>query len=171
MGFQGRWAINLPERQSFEVFENLEAALRRWRRSKKDRLLWMDAIRITQVGLEERRQQVLQMRTIYEQAQQVFIWFGEVAEGGRAGMKRLSYWSSWGVHTLYWWANRRQGHPIRRDCSSSKALQANNDALKEQEFGEISQILDRPWWRRVWIVQEIVLARNAIFLCGPDEVH
>ena len=42
--------------------------------------------------------------------------------------------------------------------------------LKEQELGEIGQLLDRPWWRRAWIVQETILARSALVICGPDEV-
>jgi hypothetical protein len=27
---------------------------------------------------------------------------------------------------------------------------------------------ERPWWRRVWIIQEVVLAREAVMLCGAD---
>lgn len=38
------------------------------------------------------------------------------------------------------------------------------------EVGELAQLLDRQWWRRVWIVQELVLAKNAVIMCGPDEV-
>lgn len=38
------------------------------------------------------------------------------------------------------------------------------------EVGELAQLLDRNWWRRVWIVQELVLAKKAALLCGPDEV-
>src|SRR5437016_4543605 len=26
--------------------------------------------------------------------------------------------------------------------------------------------LPRPWWARIWIIQEFVLARNAIIICG-----
>ena len=38
------------------------------------------------------------------------------------------------------------------------------------EVGELAQLLDRKWWRRVWIVQEVVLARTAVVMCGLDEV-
>ncbi|KAK4095837.1 HET-domain-containing protein [Parathielavia hyrcaniae] len=27
---------------------------------------------------------------------------------------------------------------------------------------------ERPWWRRVWIIQEVVLARQAVMLCGDN---
>ena len=105
---------------------------------------------------------------VYEQAKQVVIWLGELSSGGRVGMERLKYWSLWTYHT--WKQNREHGHPIKRLQSSSIGIQATANALKEQECGEISQLLDRPWWRRIWIVQEVVLAKKAVVHCGPDEV-
>ena len=84
------------------------------------------------------------------------------------GIKRLNYWSSWTVQT--WKKNRELGHPIRRDLSGSIGWQTTANLLKEQEYGEISEILDRSWWRRVWIVQETVLAKQAVLRCGTDEV-
>ena len=152
----------------FFVLENLDAALRSLRHARKDRVLWVDALCINQQDLDERRQQVQQMRAIYEQAQKVIIWLGELGDGGRVGIKRLNYWSSWTVHT--WKKNRELGHPIRRDYSSSIGWQVTANLLREQEYGEISEILTRPWWRRVWIVQEAVLAKQAVLRCGTDEV-
>ena len=38
------------------------------------------------------------------------------------------------------------------------------------EVGELAQLLNRKWWHRAWIVQEVVLARKAVIMCGPDEV-
>lgn len=38
------------------------------------------------------------------------------------------------------------------------------------DFERIWQLFcQRPYWRRVWIVQEVVLARKAVVLCGSDE--
>ena len=34
----------------------------------------------------------------------------------------------------------------------------------------MAQLLDRKWWRRVWTVQEAVLAKKVVIVCGPDEV-
>ena len=36
--------------------------------------------------------------------------------------------------------------------------------------GPVAELLDRPWWRRVWVVQEAVLAREIIIQCGPDPI-
>lgn len=39
--------------------------------------------------------------------------------------------------------------------------------VRALELGELAQLLDRKWWRRVWIVKELVLAKKAII---PGEV-
>jgi hypothetical protein len=59
--------------QIFPVFENLFAALQRLRHLSKARVLWIDAICINQKDIQERQEQVLLMRQIYEQAQQVVV--------------------------------------------------------------------------------------------------
>lgn len=35
----------------------------------------------------------------------------------------------------------------------------------------ISKLLNRPWWQRVWVVQEFVLAQEAILMCGKDALN
>jgi len=32
------------------------------------------------------------------------------------------------------------------------------------------EILHRPWWKRLWVVQEVSLARSAVLLCGSQSV-
>ncbi|KAF3765070.1 hypothetical protein M406DRAFT_242811, partial [Cryphonectria parasitica EP155] len=34
----------------------------------------------------------------------------------------------------------------------------------------ISQILKNPWWTRVWVIQELVLARQVVMCCGPHSI-
>lgn len=32
------------------------------------------------------------------------------------------------------------------------------------------KLLERPWWDRVWVLQEVILAKKAILCCGPKSV-
>lgn len=98
----------------------------------------------------------------------MIIWLGEPGDGGRVGMKRLDFWSAWTVHT--WKKNRELSRPIRMDMSSFIGWQTMSNLLAEQECGEMSEIPDRPWWKRVWIIQEAILAKQAVLRCGTDEV-
>jgi hypothetical protein len=60
----------------FFTRENLEAALRRLRLKERPRILWVDALCIDQINIEERNAQVGLMRDIYKGASRVLIFLG-----------------------------------------------------------------------------------------------
>lgn len=33
------------------------------------------------------------------------------------------------------------------------------------------KLLERPWWQRVWVLQEVILAKNVILSCGPQSIE
>lgn len=164
----------LVNSQHFPVFENLFVALLRLRQTSKPRIVWIDAICINQAknheAVREREQQLLLMRQIYEQAQQVLIWLGDTGIGERIAMQSLANISgSFSVRMKVWNTERKfgLGKGLRDRVSQSVSGEWDARAL---EVGELAQILYRKWWRRVWIVQELVLAKKAVLLCGLDEV-
>ncbi|KUJ09719.1 HET-domain-containing protein, partial [Mollisia scopiformis] len=59
-----------------EIRVNLWLALVHLRRTKEERLLWIDAICINQADLEERSEQVQIMAYIYSRAKRVLVWLG-----------------------------------------------------------------------------------------------
>lgn len=61
---------------TLQVTTNLEVALRHLRYSNKVRVLWIDAIVINQIDLDERTEQVALMGDIYSKAASVRIWLG-----------------------------------------------------------------------------------------------
>lgn len=69
------------EGRPFEVTANLESALRHMRDPKRRRRLWADAICIDQGNNKEKSQQVSQMGSVYEHAQNTIIYLGESTEG------------------------------------------------------------------------------------------
>jgi hypothetical protein len=160
--------------QRFPIFENLFAALLRLRQTYKPRTIWIDAICINQSmaqeAVREREQQILLMKRIYEQARQVVIWLGDTGIGERIAMQSLANPSgSFSLGTKIWKTERKFGLGKGLKSRMSQGLSGEWDP-KALEVGELSQLLDRKWWRRVWIVQEVVLARKAVIMCGPDEV-
>lgn len=46
-----------------------------------------------------------------------------------------------------------------------------NSRLTTREIFAIPRLLRRPWWSRVWVVQEVLLAKMLIFKCGHAEVR
>lgn len=105
-------------------------------------LFWIDQICIDQSNTGERNHQVMRMSQIYEDASCVYSWLGAEADNSDEAMDFIE-----------------------------KLSQPRNDTWPHLNFTDSKQnvigaLLDRPYWRRLWIVQEVVLARRVIVLCG-----
>ncbi|KAM7199115.1 heterokaryon incompatibility domain containing protein [Rhypophila sp. PSN 637] len=161
--------------QQFEVRENVFAALRRLRHPKKPRTLWIDAICINREDLTERAAQVLLIRQIYSQASQVCVWLGELGDAGIVGMQMLqkkvvgtsNTWSKFKMIDRDW------GKPMswgRKVIKGSTALVEKGNVEEEFSLGEVRELLSRPWWRRIWAVQEAVVASKIVLMCGDETV-
>lgn len=64
--------------ENFLVTSNMEAVLRRLRHRENARSLWLDAICIDQINIEERSLQVTLLRDIFLDSQAVLVMLGEV---------------------------------------------------------------------------------------------
>ena len=156
--------------QHFKVHENLFAALLRLRRYWKPRLIWIDAICINQEDVREQEQQILLMKQIYGQAQRVVVWLGEPGIGeGLAVQSIMKPGSSLLLTAKIWKTERKFGliKGVKNRMSRYMRDEWDSTALRK---GEVAQLLDRKWWRRVWIIQEVVLARNIVIMCGRSHV-
>ncbi|KAK9420200.1 putative WW domain-containing protein [Seiridium unicorne] len=162
--------------QDFLVRENAAAALRHLRQTRKTRSIWIDAICINQADNgknSEKSTQLPLMTRIYEQAEQVCIWLGELEEGSDVAMKsmkggrwvpRTMSWTGWKVE----WRHGGLLLPVRERFKSGHAVLESSHRAIEMEFGEIREILHRPWWTRVWIMQEAIVARKLVLICGEQ---
>jgi hypothetical protein len=69
----------------FQVTKNLESALRYLRRPEQERRLWIDAISINQLDLDEKSEIVRHMYVCYNHAEQTIIWLGHEDENTGLG--------------------------------------------------------------------------------------
>ena len=130
------------------VTVSLDAALRHLRGRWTRRTLWADAICINQNDPEERGQQVRLMRDIYSSATCVRVWLGDSNERTKDAFEWLT--------TLYGFIKLRSKKPLLERIS----------VMDEPILDHISDLLSYPWWRRIWIVQELLLAQSAMVHCG-----
>lgn len=42
--------------------------------------------------------------------------------------------------------------------------------IKVELLEDLIQLLRRPWWRRIWVLQEVILAKHVTVHCGPRSV-
>lgn len=141
--------------QHFHVTKNLDSALRRLRYRQSERRLWVDAICINQEDLQERSVQVQRMWAIYGLASRVVIDLGEETVHSRMGMNLVKNMAA-------------------LDVSDKENvlgfLQSSVNFPHRSSWRAVRDIFDRPWWRRVWIVQEVAMATDAIVLCGRSDL-
>ncbi|KAH9206467.1 heterokaryon incompatibility protein-domain-containing protein [Leptodontidium sp. 2 PMI_412] len=130
------------------VSETLGLALK-YLRFEEERFLWIDAICINQDKDDERSSQVAMMSLVYAAATKACVWLGEDDVESTMAIKF-----------------------IREDINQLK----NFDSLcKDQQHApkwrSLLMLMQRPWFSRRWVVQEIVLAKNALVYCGPDKIE
>ncbi|KAE8454201.1 hypothetical protein EG329_005126 [Mollisiaceae sp. DMI_Dod_QoI] len=165
---------------SIYITKNCEAALRRLRDLNSERTLWVDAICINQGNDGERGHQVGIMRDIYSHATQTLIWLGEASKG-RNKETNLP------VSTVFLEFLGQMASEIRdlkdtnKDPTSSaqyqKFLHQIDVGSKDPSPTSFSlrrglwSIARRRWWKRLWVVQEVALAKSATLICGPQTAN
>lgn len=143
-----------------KVGRNLESALRVLRDKQPVRIgykLWIDALCINQQDKGERGQEVKRMHRIYKDACAVVVWLGPEADESDKGMSLI--------------------HSLSRACETGKdralgdSLREHPELLGKGSWRALSRILDRTYWNRLWILQEVALGgHQTAILCGQEAV-
>jgi hypothetical protein len=153
---------------TFFVTLNLATALQGLRNSPEfggKRTLWIDAICINQGDVNERNHQVAQMQEIYSGAQEVIVWLGpadSTIELAMSFIRELCEHLS--EHKIFFEDNvDLMDYTL---ASLDHALQKVTTNLYQQKWCAVVEMLLKPWWTRVWVIQELASARRAILQCG-----
>ncbi|KAM5347745.1 hypothetical protein ACJ41O_007569 [Fusarium nematophilum] len=147
------------------VTSNLYHALYCLRRTDEDQYLWVDAVCIDQNDHGERNHQVGQMRRVYEEAEKVIIWLGRTTDGIDLLLDTVNL------------LDRRVRAKSRRRSDWCETAQSEWRSLVVEMGGEdaplyqlrkraLQELLLRPWFRRIWVVQEATSARSARIACA-----
>ncbi|KAH8726023.1 heterokaryon incompatibility protein-domain-containing protein [Phaeosphaeriaceae sp. PMI808] len=134
------------------ISENLYLALLHLRK-RGVTTLWVDALCIMQDDLAERSQQVAQMKDVYKKASMVFVWLGESNELSERAFDKL--------HNL-------AEHLDWDGVVPKRHFGGNPMEPQHEKWEAISEILYRPWFRRIWIIQEVLSAPHVLMVCGKD---
>jgi len=148
------WGIQFPKQTVFcqnppsilKVTQNCYGALRRLR-TDSVRCLWIDAICINQEDNNERSAQVQIIDRVFARASRVIVDLGEETLGSRLLFNELA------------------------EAEQSKKLTGKytrpwpNDRI----IHELECLYRRPWFSRVWVIQEVVASPNVRIMCGTYE--
>lgn len=128
----------------FSVRQNLWDALHYLRKHCPDTSYWIDAVCINQNDIDERNRQVRIMHHIYFRAQTVVVWLGKTYSQYEALVPQL-----------------------RRLCHMNARIEETTPESTPEPTQTGSSVRDLAvelcndgYWKRLWIIQEIGLARE-----------
>jgi hypothetical protein len=154
-------------RRSFFVTVNLFEALNTMRAIDEDRIFWADAICMDQNNLEEKSEQLTLMSRIYGEASSVCVWLGS-----RLVIKPAV------VDPTVWPPFEQAEKVVDLNAAFHLMSKIRNldfatvveDKTLCNEWEAFVGLVSASWFRRRWVVQEIVLARSAELHCGKNRI-
>lgn len=143
------------------ITQSLYDALKTLRRPSASRLLWIDQICINQSDLQERSNQVRLMRLIYNRANLVVAWLGKEDEYTATAFQLID-------------------EIVTKHVSPEVSLKADPEAIWDKramdamslphcpsfEWEALTKLFERTYSRRIWVVQEVVVASRVMVRCG-----
>ncbi|OAL51769.1 hypothetical protein IQ07DRAFT_586122 [Pyrenochaeta sp. DS3sAY3a] len=148
-----------------------------------EKLIWIDSVCINQNDTSEKSTQLRYMWGIYKFAEEVLAWPGGAEDGGDLAMELLfdisfalitkeitgrtpvylptssveflpgnSVEFLPGTNTTLW---KKSRPPLPRDFQ-----------LDRERWGALARFLNRSWWNRAWVIQEIVAAGKLTICVG-----
>lgn len=161
----------------FLIGENLHDALQQMRLAIQPRTLWADAICINQKDPAEKGFQVPLMAQIYRGGRRTLVWLGQADQWTEMVFDavkndvRLVYGGSTQIYT--------ETPPARKSAArvpfTNDRLMAWTQLLLKARreirlHKAVYSVLGRQYFKRAWVVQEIVLSPHVWVMCGRHEV-
>lgn len=130
---------------------NLNAALRELQGEADDVILWIDQICINQSDDDEKNHQVSQMKDIYSKAERVVAWLGPAADDS---------------DLLMFWLKQMSAVDTSAKALRDFVAYHNTPECMETIPIAFDKFCRRKYWTRLWIIQELGVARSLTLNCG-----
>ncbi|KAG6364513.1 hypothetical protein INS49_006114 [Diaporthe citri] len=148
------------------VTQNLASALRHLRFRDSARTLWIDAVCIDQQNIPEKSEQVGKMGQIYKSAARVVIWLGLASPGTDLAMRILGFLGEF----LHFDRRGQTFTSTSNDPDESHWADLDQPLpFDEAQIRALEELFWRPWFERLWVVQEVLLSADAVVVCGRQE--
>lgn len=150
-GYSGQTSELFVDGEKFLVNSSLAEALQNFR-LEVPRVVWVDGLCINQDDWDERLRQVKLMDDIYSMASNVRVWLGHADERTETAFNSI------------------------RDIGRGSAIadlkdHRNNEPLDITLFLRcMLSVYERPWFERLWVMQEHWLCKRCFFHCGSHIV-
>ncbi|KAI8317521.1 hypothetical protein K4K59_004054 [Colletotrichum sp. SAR11_240] len=144
---------------------SLHTLLRQIAYTDRDRLVWVDAICINQVRSAdnvEKGAQIRMMPDIYGIAARVLVYLGPSADNSDLAIAFLEHISDF--------ADYLDETLPTANFAAALAAGFAMPPPDAPDWPALRALLRRPWFRRVWVIQEFVNATELTVMCGAREI-
>ena len=128
--------------------------------------LWIDTVSINQSDLTEKTHQVSIMGEIFSQAKQFLVWLGEASELSSLG----TGFAAFNADPSY-----KTGTEILYESLKMYAFREYLWQYEDENFDQAQEdyarIVSSDYWMRLWVVPEILLARDLRIILGKACVN
>ncbi|OAL57164.1 HET-domain-containing protein [Pyrenochaeta sp. DS3sAY3a] len=159
------------------VRQNCEDVLRQAAFSRASKYVWVDALCIDQDSTEEKSDQVAIMGQIYRNSAHVFACLGLHADDSEYLFQTIETWQSLlsSIHShVRISSSSSEGQwsisnpiPVYR-WLALRCFFAMKASLRRRLLLAFGAFVKRPYFSRVWVLQELYLAPTISFFCGMD---
>lgn len=130
------------------ITKSAEEVLRHVRNEKVAQPVWIDSICIDQQNKEEKIEQIKNMGVIYSNAEETVAWMGTPEDDDDRALNFIDKHRELFSEVAY------------DDCADIKSLLALHDLdPRAYNWIDVMELTCRPWFSRVWVVQELALSR------------
>jgi hypothetical protein len=161
-------SIRIGEKKLY-ITKNLHDFLLRERKLPGRFPLWIDAICIDQKNHPERQLQVAMMADVYSRASKMIIWLGEAEHESDSAFTLIRM-----LHEIFYDEKFNRNINNREPRMNSAMLGAMREhpvtTPHSSAWMALGKLMERPWFRRTWVIQEVVLSARCEVICGGRNI-
>ncbi|KAK7926706.1 hypothetical protein PG985_003704 [Apiospora marii] len=150
--------------QELRVHHNLHEALPFLARRDSQLPIWIDAVCINQGDEDEKKVQIAMMRQIFEGASTVWVWLGR---GNARSGDVIAMLPQKEGKRVYGWVEMKR---MLETEIADKGREVIPWLSSNEAWSTYYDLSENPWYRRLWVFQEVALAKRIRVLLGPHEV-
>jgi hypothetical protein len=147
-----------------DVRYNCSYALRQISTHRLVDYYWIDALCINQSNIPEKSSQVQMMGSIFAGAQKVLASLGQYEDDTELIFEELSKWPSLQIQPA-------QDRSDPEDDWFTFFEGFDGEYWRPDILLALRSIAKRPYWQRLWVLQEVILARDLLFFCGKGSLN
>jgi hypothetical protein len=125
------------------------------------RPIWIDAVAINQRDEEEKSEHISMMRTIYRQAQKVWVWYGvpenEENVSEAFGVIRTMELAREPIEEI---SRNEEPEDVRKAQRQEIIETYGLEGIERETWSTVMYVLKNPWFRRVWVTSPFPRVRH-----------